>query len=56
MPSTATNSMPIQDANPADPVSFYPCMKHPLLITVQKSDTDKNMVTAPTTPEVLIAK
>jgi len=25
----ATNSMPIQDANPVEPVSFYPCMKHP---------------------------
>jgi len=28
-PGMATDSMPIQDANPVEPVSFYPCMKHP---------------------------
>jgi len=28
-PGMATDSLPIQDANPVEPVSFYPCMKHP---------------------------
>jgi hypothetical protein len=28
-PSTATNSMPIQDAKPIEPLSLHPCMKHP---------------------------
>jgi len=28
-PGMATDSMPIQDANLVEPVSFYPCMKHP---------------------------
>jgi len=28
-PSMATDAMPIQDANPVEPVSFDPCMKHP---------------------------
>ena len=28
-PGMATDSMPIQDANPVEPVRFYPCMKHP---------------------------
>jgi len=23
-----TDSMPIQKANPVEPISFYPCMKH----------------------------
>jgi len=25
----ATNYMPIQDADPVEPISFYPAMKHP---------------------------
>jgi hypothetical protein len=33
-PATATDWMLIQDAKPVEPVSFYPCMKHPELITV----------------------
>jgi len=33
-PGMATDSMPIQDAIPVEPVSFYPCMKHPQLITI----------------------
>jgi hypothetical protein len=33
-PVMATDSMPIQDGNPVEPVSFYPCMKNPLLITI----------------------
>jgi hypothetical protein len=28
-PGMATDSMRIQDANPVEPESFYPCMKHP---------------------------
>jgi len=28
-PGMATDLMPIQDANPVEPSSFYPCMKHP---------------------------
>ena len=28
-PDAATDSTPIQDANPVTPVRFYPCMKHP---------------------------
>jgi hypothetical protein len=28
-PGTATDSMPIEDEQPGQPVSFYPCMKHP---------------------------
>jgi hypothetical protein len=28
-PNVVTDSMPIQDAKPVEPVSFYPCMKHP---------------------------
>ena len=39
-PDGATDSTPIQDAKPVEPVSFYPCMKHPYLITISKSDTD----------------
>jgi hypothetical protein len=27
-PGMATDSMPIQDAKPVEPVSIYPCMKH----------------------------
>jgi len=33
-PGMATDLMPVQDANPVDPIRFYPCMKHPSLITV----------------------
>ena len=33
-PDTVTDSMPIQDPKPVEPVSFYPCMKHPQLITI----------------------
>jgi len=51
-PDAATDSMPIQDAKPVEPVSFYPCMKHAKLIPIQKSDTDEDMVTAPASPEV----
>jgi len=28
-PDAATDSMPIQDAKPVEPVSLYPCLKHP---------------------------
>jgi len=28
-PDSATDSVPIQDGNPVEPVSFYPCMHHP---------------------------
>jgi len=28
-PGMATDSIPLQDANPVEHVSFYPCMKHP---------------------------
>jgi len=28
-PGMATDFIPIQDANPVEPVSFYSCMKHP---------------------------
>jgi hypothetical protein len=52
----ATDSMSIQEANPDDPVSFYPLMNHPMLITMYKSDTDEDMVTAPVSLEVQIAK
>ena len=51
-PGMATDSMPIQDPNPVEPVSFYPCLKHPWLITIQKSDTDEDMVMAPVSQEV----
>jgi hypothetical protein len=51
-PGMATDSIPIQDANPVEPVSFYFCMKHPKLIAIYKSDTDEDMVTAPASPEV----
>jgi len=34
LPGMATNSIPIQHVNPVEPVSFYPCMKHPKLITI----------------------
>jgi len=51
-PGMATNSITIQDANPVEPVSFYTCMKHPTLITIWKSDTKEDMVTAPTSPQV----
>jgi hypothetical protein len=33
-PGMATDSIPIQDVNPVEPVSFYPCMKDPKLITI----------------------
>jgi len=56
LPDVATDSMPIQDENPVEPVSFYPCMKHPWLITIYTLDTKEDMVTAPASPEVLIAK
>jgi len=51
-PNAMTDSMPIQDAKPVEPVSFYPCMKHPYLITIWKSHMDKDMVMAPVSPEV----
>jgi len=28
-PDASTDSVPIQDAKPVEPVSFYPCMQHP---------------------------
>jgi len=34
LPDAATDSMPIQNAKPVEPVSFYFCMKHPRLITI----------------------
>jgi len=33
-PGMATNSIPIQDANPVEPVSIYPWMKHLKWITI----------------------
>jgi len=42
----------IQDAKPVDPVGVYPCIMHPCLITISKSDTDKDVVMAPASPEV----
>jgi len=33
-PDVATDSTPIQDAKPVEPISFHSCMKHPLLITI----------------------
>jgi hypothetical protein len=29
MPGLVTDSMPIRDVNPVEPISVYPCMKHP---------------------------
>jgi len=55
-PSMANHSMPIQDANPVEPVCVYRCITQPDLITIYKSDPDKDMVTAPVAPEVYIAK
>jgi hypothetical protein len=55
-PDVATNSMPIQDAKPIEPLSLYPCMKHFWMIMIQKSDADKEMVKSPASPEVYIAK
>jgi hypothetical protein len=33
-PGMVTDLMLIQDGNPLEPVSVYPCMKNPLLITI----------------------
>jgi len=29
LPNVATDSVPIQDAKPVEPISFYPCIQHP---------------------------
>jgi len=55
-PGMAPDSIPIQDPNPVEPVSIYPSMKHPKSMAIWKSDTDEDMVTAPASPEVWIAK
>jgi hypothetical protein len=51
-PVAEPDSTPILDTKPVEPVSFFPCIKYPLSITILKSDTDSDMVTAPALPEV----
>jgi len=51
-PSMVIDSILIVDVNSVEPVSIYPCMKDPNLITILKLDTDEDMVIAPSSPDV----
>jgi hypothetical protein len=55
-PVAEPDSTPIPGTKPVEPVSIYPYVKNRKIITINKSDTDEDMVTAPTSLEVLIAK
>jgi len=46
-PTAKLDSSISQNVQPVDFVSFHPCMWSPQLITIQKSDWEENMVTAP---------
>jgi hypothetical protein len=55
-PDAVPNSILIQHAKPFEPVTFYPGMQHPQMITIQNSDRNEDIVTAPASPEIQIAK
>jgi len=50
-PGTDSNSSLIMFATPVQPVSANYCILHPELITILKSDSDDEMVTAPAPAE-----
>jgi len=50
------NSSSIQKSQHVGPISLNPCILSPKLITIQKSDSDQDMVTAPVPPEEWIRK
>jgi len=41
------NSSQLQQSNHDNPVSFNPCILHPMLITILTSNSAEDMVTAP---------
>jgi len=50
-PAPMPNWSPTQQSTHDEPVSFNPCKPHPKPITISKSDSDEDMVTAPALPE-----
>jgi len=46
------DSSQIEITKPVQPVSFYPCITSPKLITIWISDSDEDMLTAPAPPEM----
>jgi len=56
LPDVVANSSLIENAKPVEPISFDPQISRPKLITIYKSDLNEEMVMAPASPEVKIAK
>jgi hypothetical protein len=52
IPAVVPNSSQTEFAKPVQPVSLYRCILHSKLITTQISDSDKDIVTAPASPDV----
>ena len=40
------NSSPIKKPKPVEPLSYYPCIFSPYLLTIQKVDSDEHIVLA----------
>jgi len=50
------DSLPMPKAKLVDPICCYPCIEPPQLTAIERSDLDKDMVTAPALAEVKIGK
>jgi len=50
-PGMASDLSQIKYATPVEPVRLYHCILSPKLITIWKSDSDEEMVTAPASAE-----
>jgi len=56
MPNAVPNSLQREIVTPVQPVGIYPSVMRGWLITLEKSDSDKDMVTAPASPEEQITQ
>jgi len=56
MPNAVPNSLQREIVTPVQPVSIYPSVMRGWLITLEKSDSDEDMVTAPASPEEQITQ
>jgi len=56
LPEADINSVCVQNLKPVYPVGYYPCWLPPELITIEKVDSAKELVTPPALPEELRGK
>jgi len=55
-PAAEPNSSPVKESKPDESSRFYPCWNIWKLVTISKSDSDQDMVTAPAPVEEYIRK